>query len=125
MRRARRPAGRRSRLTARGRQDAAGAYPAYVIRYRTGPGVGPLETRFPAPAGPDSLMARGDAAFRAHLLPALDPALAAAAADAAGVRAGPLAPALAEEAAGRQRWEEAARGRPKGWAMRRRQADRA
>ncbi len=40
-------------------------------------------------------MARGDAALRAHLLPAFEAALAAAAADAAGVRARPLAPTLA------------------------------
>ena len=85
----------------RGRQDSAGAYPAYVIRYRRGPGPGPLEAQFPAPAGPDSLMARGDAAFRAHLRPAFDAAAAAyaaaaaAAAEAAGGGGGGAAGAAA------------------------------
>ena len=80
------------RSAARGRQDRAGAYPAYLIRYRSAAGPeaeadpegaglpGPL---FPNPAGPDSLMARGDAIFRAHAQPALDAAAATIAAIAA------------------------------------------
>jgi hypothetical protein len=68
----------------RGPQDSAGAYPAYVVRYRRHLGAGPLEAPFPAPAGPDSLMARGEAAFRAQLQPVF---AAAAAATAAAVAA--------------------------------------
>ncbi len=68
----------------RGPQDSAGAYPAYIIRYRHVthwsliPYLQSLE--FPAPAGPDSLMARGEAAFRAQLQPIFDAAAAATAA---------------------------------------------
>ena len=89
-------ASHRARLTLRGLQDSAGAYPAYIIRYRRGPGAGPLEAQFPAPAGPDSLMARGDAAFRAHLQPVFDAAAAAFAAAAAAA----ASTAAAAEAAG-------------------------
>ena len=91
-------------MTLRGLQDSAGAYPAYIIRYRRGPGAGPLEAQFPAPAGPDSLMARGDAAFRAHLQPAFDAAAAAfaaafAAASGGGGGTDPDAPAVSLPAA--------------------------
>jgi hypothetical protein len=77
-------------VTLWGLQDSASACPAYIIRYRREPGAGPLEAQFPAPAGPDSLMARGEAAFRAHLQPAFDAAAAAfaAAAAAAALAAG-------------------------------------
>ena len=73
-------ASHRARLTVRGLQDSAGAYPAYIIRDRRDPRAVPLEAEFPVSAGPDSLMARGDAAFRTHLQPVFDAAAVACAA---------------------------------------------
>ncbi len=93
-----------SRVAARGPQDSAGAYPAYLIRYRRGLGAGLLGARFPAPAGPDSLMARGDAVFRAHVQPAFDAAAAAAATTVASAAAAAAAAAEVAARAGRPPW---------------------